>query len=111
MKLKATKKEIRNNSNKILKVGYCAAQNLLNYEEPFTYSSGVYGWACDYYNIDGIIISTGYSPIGEQVDYNLLKEYETKAQNIDYHLSYELRKNKTKKLLTEFIKKCLEVKR
>ena len=109
MKLKTTKKEIKNNSKRILKVGYCAAQNLLNYEEPFAYSSGVYDWACDYYNIDGVIISTGYSPIGEEVEYNLLKEYETKAKNISYNLPYELRKNNTKKLLIEFIKKCLEV--
>lgn len=112
MKIKTTKKEIKNKSNRILKVDYCAAQHLLNYEEPFAYSSGDCGWACDYYDIDGVIISTGRSPIGERVGCRLLKKYEIKARNIGYDLSgepYELRKNSTKKLLTEFIKKCLEV--
>lgn len=110
MKIKATKKEIINGTYKVLKIGYCQAQYLLQYEQPFAYSVGVYGWACDYYDIEGVIISTGYSPIGDGVNFKLLKEYEDKASRLidDYNLEYELKKKEVEKLLKEFVKKCLE---
>jgi hypothetical protein len=103
MKFKTTKKEMRDCNP--LRVGYCKAQYLLSYESPIAYSAGDYGWACDYYNIDGVWISTGYSPIGRAVDYEMLKTYEYKAAAIqcDYSLGYEEKKEKTKKLLKEWI--------
>jgi hypothetical protein len=61
-KIKTTKKEMRQN-HFILGVGYCTMQNLLYYYEPVAYSVRLEGWACDYYDIDGIIISMGYSPL------------------------------------------------
>ena len=106
MKIKVTKKYIRKNSNKVIKLHYCEAQTLLRYEDPFAYSSGQNGWACDYYDINHIIISTGYSPIGDNVDHELISEYEEKAQKIvynNYNESYESKKNKVTKLLKEFI--------
>lgn len=84
MKLKTTKKEIKEGFYRIISIGYCDAQYLLSEEKPFAYSAGVYGWACDYYDIDGICISTGYSPLSEKnmkYDYKLVKEYEEKAKN------------------------------
>ena len=103
MKLRAAKKEFKN--ERVLRVGYCKAQYLLRYQDPFAYSSGVYGWACDYYNIDGIYISTGYSPIGESLDYDIIKKYEDEAQKITYNfdLSHEERKEKINNLLNELI--------
>ena len=59
MKLRATKKEMREGYDKVLRIGYCNAQNLLWGEEPFAYSTGRYGWCCDYYDIGGVLISTG----------------------------------------------------
>ena len=82
MKLKTTKKQIRENFNTILSVGYCDAQYLLSSRTPFAYSAGVYGWSCDYYQIGNICICTGYSPIGTPVDYELLDELERKAEQI-----------------------------
>lgn len=108
MKLKTTKKQIKENSRKIISIGYCAAQTLLKYSEPFAYSAGVYGWACDYYNIDGVIISTGYAPIGEQVDYSLITEYDQKAHKIvydNYDVDYETKKKQVSELLSEFTQK------
>ena len=110
MKLKASKKEVKNNSSKILKLHYCKAQTLLHYESPFAYSCGVNGWACDYYDINNIIISTGYSPIGDNIDYNLINEYEEKARKIvynNYNESYESKKNKVTSLLSEFLVKAV----
>lgn len=82
MKLKATKSDVRKYYHRILSIGYCAAQNLLNYEKPFGYSAGVYGWACDYYDIDGVCISTGYSPLATsnmKKDYKIILDYNKKS--------------------------------
>lgn len=104
MKIKTTKKEIKNSAGAIIKLGYCKLQNLLHYAEPFAYSGGIYGWSCDYYNIDGVIISTGYGPIGEEVNGDLVREYESKE--ISRELQYEERQKQGLKLLTEFVRKA-----
>ena len=80
MKLKTTKKQIKENANQIYAVGYCGLDNLLAYESPFAYSCGAYGWSCDYYNLNGVVISTGYNPIGESIAYNLIKKYNNLAK-------------------------------
>ena len=108
MKLKTTKNQVKNNFNTILSIGYCDIQYLTYYKRPFAYSSGVYGWSCDYYEIENVCLSTGYSPIGQNVDYKLLRKYEAKAQKIslDYNLDYKIRQRKVNKLLIEFINKA-----
>ena len=105
MKTKTTNKEIKYNFSKIIKIGYCKAQYLLNYKNPFAYTCGIYGWNADFYEIGNICISTGYRPIGEKVDYNLLNELEKQAQNIscDCNIDNETRKNKVNELLNELI--------
>jgi hypothetical protein len=110
MKLKTSKKDILKYNGKVLRVGYCELQSLLNYQSPFAYSCGVYGWSCDYYNIDGVIISTGYTPIGDKVDYGLIKEYEKKAEKVRYHRTYKHTtiKRKLDALLNEFIAKAVQ---
>lgn len=108
MKLKTTKNQVKNSFVNILSIGYCDIQYLTYFKTPFAYSCGVYGWSCDYYNIDGVCLSTGYSPIGKNIDYKLLRKYEDKAQKIvnDYNLDYKIRSKKVNKLLTEFVNKC-----
>ncbi len=84
-KIRATKKEMRQNY-RILSIGYCDAQYLLNYESPVAYSAGHYGWSCDYYDIDGVIISTGYDTIANKnmkYDYKLIREYDDKARQFN----------------------------
>lgn len=105
MKLKTTKKQVRNYYSKIYSIGYCQAQNLLEGVTPFAYSSGNYGWSCDYYEIEDTCISTGYSPIGKSVDFDLLRKYDKKANEIrsNYNIDYQKRKNKINKLLVKFI--------
>ena len=85
MKCKVTKKEVRNNYYKILSVGYCDLQHLLKYKNPFGYSTRAEGWACDYYDIDGVCISTGYSPLNSKNvvdDYKMQREYDGKAREL-----------------------------
>ena len=107
MKLRATKKEMREGYYYIFSVGYCNMQSLLRERQPFAYSSGAYGWACDYYDIDGVLISTGYAPLSNKnmiEDYDLMREYENKALKIDeLCLQGEERKEKKAALLKEML--------
>lgn len=100
MKLKATKKAIRNSGYNVLKIGYCNAQNLLRHKSPFAYSERREGWACDYYQIDNTIIS--------KVDYDLIREYDKKAEAVwhDYSRTYEDQEAAVNALLDDFIKKA-----
>ena len=84
MKLRTTRRNMENNFHKIVRIGYCDAQSLLRYQSPFAYSCGVYGWNGDYYNIDGVLIATGYRSLPNsrnvKCDYNTVKEYENRAE-------------------------------
>lgn len=80
-KIQAKKSDMRQNY-RILSVGYCDMQYLLKFQNPVAYSAGVNGWDCDYYEIDGVVICTGYNPIKSKNmidDYKLIREYEQKA--------------------------------
>lgn len=108
MKLRASKKEIRDNAGTLWCTGYCEAQYLLKVLDPFAYSAGAYGWACDYYYLTPyIVLSTGYSPVGECIPYDIVRKYEKKAENIwhdyDKYKSYEARKKAVLKLIDEFV--------
>lgn len=100
MKLKTTKSNVKENYYRILSIGYCDAQYLLKYKHAFGYSTRVEGWACDYYDIDGVCISTGYSPLADKnmkYDYKVVREYEEKAISAT--------KDEIDVLLTEMIEK------
>ena len=105
MKFKVTRKEMKENYNAIIGIGYCKAQNLLKYQDPIAYSVGVYGWACDYYDVGGVLISTGYAPIGESPNYDVIRKYDLQAEKIgnDYSLNCEERRRRVNGLLNEFI--------
>ena len=106
MKFKTTKKEMRQSGRDILKIGYCNAQFLLRGFNPVAYSARREGWACDYYRINGVIISTGYSPIGRKTDYNLCREYDQKALEVLRELiPWEEQREKLEALASEFVEK------
>ena len=106
MKLKTTNKEINSNFYTIVKIGYCDAQYLLTYKNPFAYTCGIYGWNADFYQFGEACISTGYRPIGESVNYELLRQLEKEAQSIyfDNSLDYETKKTRIDELLNKLIK-------
>lgn len=110
-KLKLTKKAIKGSFDTIIKISYCAGQYLLNYESEFAYSAGSIGWNCDYYNIDGVIISTGYAPLDNKnanTSYDIIKDFDNKARTIitNYNLNYAVQKMQVQELLREFVKVC-----
>ena len=112
-KIKTTKKEMRQGYNKIISIGYCNLQSLLDYEDPIAYSAGVNGWSCDYYNVNNVLISTGYNPLStkntKKVPYEIMQAYEQKAQKIRYDntLQFEQKKQKLSLLLNQFINECI----
>tara|TARA_Y100000592_G_scaffold61794_1_gene96536 strand:- start:1034 stop:1384 length:351 start_codon:yes stop_codon:yes gene_type:complete len=111
MRLETTKKQIKENTHPdhLLAVGYCDLQYLLRFEKPFAYSKGVCGWSCDYYEIEfdnqTYIISTGYSPIGKMIDYDLTKNFEEKARLYarSEYATYGKRKKGHDRLLNKFM--------
>lgn len=108
MKFKATKKEM-NRYNKILSAGYCTMQYLLQYQAPIAYSAGVNGWCCDYYNINNILISTGYAPINSKnmiSDYDIINKFEMEARKTVYsNIDYE----EKKQIINQYLYELLEL--
>ena len=111
MKFKTTKKDIRENYFRIIGIGNGQAQNLLKYESPIAYSERAEGWACDYYDIDEAVISTGYAPlksIHATTTYAIIHSYDIRARAIIDHNSaldipYDKTKSELRTLIREFI--------
>ena len=81
----------------------------MKFEEPIAYSERAEGWACDYYNVDDVLISTGYAPVesmNTHCDYETVRKYDDQAREIacDYSLKWEEQQEKIRTLLAEFIK-------
>lgn len=107
MKIKVSKKQIKENYTNIISVSYCDLQTLLKFEDAIYYSSGVYGWSCDYYEIDrNTIISTGYNTLDSTIkfDYDIIRKYEEKARKINWRQDYKTVKAEHTKLLNQLIK-------
>ena len=117
MKFKTTTKRIKENygQNYILSIGYCDLQFLLKYENPIAYTSGIYGWKYDLYDIDDIAICTGYGgqPKGKNFDYSLVRKYDDKARKIIETLkkdneTWEKYDNKQRKAVNKLLKQFLK---
>lgn len=83
MKFRTTAKEVKEGYYTIISAGYCDLQCLLSYESPIAYCAGTYGWNFDLYEFNGVAIATGYRDMPSKhskADYNLISEYEQKAQ-------------------------------
>lgn len=107
MKIKTTQKAIKANFKKIVCVGYCNLQHLLDYESPIYYITRREGWASDIYIFDDIAISTGYAPFGNiRVKYDILKKYDSTAQKIveNRDIKHDEKVKKVNKLLKKFLK-------
>lgn len=106
MKYRVTKKEMKEDyGNKIYCVGNGDIQHLLSFVDPVAYSTRAEGWACDWYEINGICLCSGYAPIGKMVDYEIRRKYDEQAREIrnNWNLTWEEQKQEIDKLLIEFI--------
>lgn len=108
MKYKTTIKAIRESAVNPRSANYCDLQNLLRCHNPNAYTSGVYGWNFDVYNVYGVTICTGYRGMpGKRLEH--IVEYENKANNIWYgkagkDMIYEEKREAVEELLHEFCK-------
>lgn len=84
-KINVTRKWVCNNFDNIIFVPYCAAQDLLKYESPSLFTSGIYGWNADVYIIDfNTCIVTGYRPFGNiRPTYALTDVFNRTAKKAD----------------------------
>lgn len=106
MTIQTTRKElVRNYGNGGLAVGYCDAYALLKYEGKRAFTAGVYGWNFDAYDVDGVLICTGYrGMIGKQPKF--LAKYEKKARSIvdNWDLSFDKKQKRIAKLLRAWVR-------
>lgn len=108
MKSKTTKKAVMANYVKIIKVGYCELQYLLNYESSIAYTSGVYGWNADIYDFGGVAICTGYNPFGNiRPNWQTTEKYNQEAEKIMLSNSDDKR-TQLDNLLEKFIDEVCE---
>ena len=105
MKFKTTQKAIKESYSKIVKVGYCNLQSLLNFKTPVAYTCGGDGWHADIYDINGVAIVTGYQPFGNiKADYDVCRKYEIKAEKLRYsNTNFKKREKQLSKMINKFI--------
>ena len=105
MKYKTTRKAIvaGTPANNLVCVGYCDLSNLLWGHEPIAYTSGVYGWNFDVYEVYGKTICTGYRNMpGRKANNEAAYEEKARAISDNYDLSWEERRDRIESLLKEF---------
>lgn len=105
MTSKTTIKAIKAGASNVRYSGYCDLQYLLQCHSPVAYTSGVYGWNFDVYEVYGMTICTGYRGMpGKRLEG--MEEYEKKAVSVwtDHNRPYEERREEDEKLLHEFCK-------
>ncbi len=105
MSFKTTRKSIVNStaSKDLLSVGYCGLDTLLQNHSPIAYTSGVYGWNFDVYEVYGKTICTGYRGMpGRKANNEAAYEEKARAISDNYDLSWEERWDGIELLLKEF---------
>ena len=111
MKFKTTKNEIYKNYKNVICVGYCKMDYLLTNKQPIAYNSGVGGWKCDIYEVNGVAIVTGYQPFGNiRPDYETIKKYEDEAREIcgGSWGNYQKTLDQIDQLLNQFIEEVIK---
>lgn len=85
MKIKTTRKYIKNLYNNVFQCGYCDLQYIMRGIEPTYYNCGVYGWNFDCYTNGGeIAITTGYrNMIGKRIPREIIEKYSKIAFEIN----------------------------
>lgn len=112
-KYRVTKKSMNEDYRIIISTGYCNLQHLLQYTEPFAYSTRAEGWACDYYDVDGVLICTGYAPMKGKRNhstYEIEHDYDNKARELRNTITdWEENIKAINTLLHEYVQKVTEV--
>ena len=107
MKYKTAAKALREGARNLRSAGYCDLQYLLTNHNPIAYTSGVYGWNFDVYEVYGLTICTGYRGMpGKRLEG--IAEAERKAMEIlareNKTMTYDEKREAVEELLHEFCK-------
>ena len=103
MKVKITKKAVYATHKRTFATGACELHSLFSFINPYAYNSGVYGWNCDVYSYGVFAITTGYRAFGYRLPRELVKSYETRANEILKTISnWETKKAQIMELLEQF---------
>ena len=107
MKYKTTAKALREGACNLRSASYCDLQYLLTNHNPVAYTSGVYGWNFDVYEVYGLTICTGYRGMpGKRLEG--IEEAERKAMDIlaweNKDMTYDEKREAVEQLLHEFCK-------
>ena len=116
MKIRITEKDLKEQCEIVLGIGYCRGQNLIDLStaHELGYTSGMYGWKSDLYiyrTKSGlyVIISTGYSPVSNRkvVD---IEPYEKRAKKTRYDrgLSFEEKRREINNLFDQWVMASIE---
>lgn len=84
-KIHTTMKYVKTVWGNIYRCGYCDLEDIMRYEEPIYYNSGIYGWNCDVYCDfkNNIAITTGYRNMaGRAIPRELIEKYTKIAKEI-----------------------------
>ena len=115
MKYKTTKKAMKEAYGRNLVSVPNGTMQIFKNISPNSYSTRVEGWACDYYEVDGLCICEGYSPVGKQIlDYDECKPFRDSAERIRMFSPYDKELDELAALFKDFvatIKEKLERKR
>lgn len=113
-KVKATQKSIKEAYSNILVIPYCDLQHLLQYEDAYYYTAGIYGWNADIYVHEDVAICTGYRPFGTYYPSRSLVAKYDKLANEYLHdgssrnMDFQQVKAYLRSLLTAFIREARE---
>lgn len=113
MKYKTTKKEVKSNYRSIIRLGAVELYYLLKFTEPVAYTSGVYGWNADIYDLGNVAIVTGYRSFGNiSPDYDIVEKYNKLGKEIyeekhnplkDWNEEREEQEKRLNQLIQKFI--------
>ena len=101
-KINVTRKYVRDSFTNIICVPYCGLQDLLKYDSPSWFTSGIYGWNADVYIINNdTCVVTGYRAFGNiRLTYALTDVFNRTAQKADTP-------EKCKDILNAYVKEVL----
>lgn len=96
MKKETTMKYICAIFDNIYQCGYADLQFIFHNITADYYNAGIYGWNCDIYILDDVVITTGYrNTRGKKIPHELIKKYSDKAEKIIHnHNDYSIKGQK-----------------
>ena len=106
--MRATRKDIYNGAARVVRVGYCGAQNLLCGVDAFASNAGVYGWNWSAYNVGGgVVICTGYRNLTGDVMRETVKKYDEQAREARALTDWREREKRLNGIRAAFVREVL----